>query len=1459
MFRNGLNQDAILDGFIFKISGILPEIDDQIEEYLLSETPNESGVFEIEKKFKELKSIVEIDEFQQNEIAYGYFKYVYHAKNASYLRVVGREVEAELQEKLSKRFETFKERGADYFLCKEESPAVDLIDPGVPVVCVSADAEDFETLEFDPEHIEMIFEQLGQFLSSEIVVRIKTLFDRSHSVLPKNFNDYNELMACQDAIGKLLDEILTKCSEGNDDGDNNLDHIIESLNELRVIASSGFYKLQLKFMENALVEAHSQNSMLFGDIVLTEENLKKRYRGLCKLFHPDKATWIFEKHKPILLQFFNLIVETYSASLEKLQREYSKSTEFNFYEKIANECWEIALDYRHALKGEWGKLEHLTKDVLLHLTEQELKSRRLEYLNLAYEQYRACCKIADKNKDLSKQIKLRGYLALCKYSSGESLEAQLYALSGLRLVFDHSQRSTQEELLKAKQIFEKVKGLNLEIPQTSRSEPNQRTSTGPVSQALVRVENAELSPSVRLTSGYSFSDRQNMSSSIEQELREIGSQLMVSADGTMVRYTTSEEEILRSRRRGTAHQVVGRTVQVTAVAGGLTVAGVAVVEVLQGVGLVAGAALGGPIFAILGGITAIGLGCWAGYKLIKEGNRILEEPEIREKLNSIMLRALQFHKDRDFSGFILALSEEYQTGVSLLSLRSPEDVIVPAAIIETLRKHGFRPDGIAYLLNLIGESFCSGKLSIPGIVSSSDLRERSKQVFYGVLSEKLVAEADKLDKRVSELRKKGLTHLMQQRARWFQDFVFLSDTNSIASEHLKDAQTMTFKARLEEMRNMARMNIAIIRIVDGGGQEFEFAKGLVHEVRDSMNLYCQFFSSGKSRLEVLEDFLWVISGQPDDEPLLLLAKSPDGLSHLHEQQPSENYLNYLRDCLGKASSEVERVKIYNKRGSYYEQLALDNERSNKIASLRDWQEAQKSYLESLHLAPLNMNAGLGFARSLLNLAYYHQTLQFLEKNGHLSGIPEYWIIATVAHRKRNHYDKAEACVVEALSRDPKNLVAAKERTLLQRLKSYAVLSNPSIYQVPLVSDEAYFGHHRSEEKPFYKILSIDGGGVRGLMPAFWLSEIERSIRKPISHLFNMITGTSTGAIIGAGLAAPFLETQTEFVLVPTDHGLHQVPVQVKVPSPYRPQYSAFDIVQLYRERSPHIFTPHESGFFSSLINTRPLNSKYTADGRLSLFGEYFQGQMLSKTLVDFVVPAANENNLTSTHLFSTKRANLHQERDDKLVDVLMATTAAPTFFPSHSIRGRGIFSDGGIHANNPAQMAYCEATQAGVDSERIFMLSLGTGSCMPDPLNPDACRGLLFWAYNLHRVVLPVQEGNVDNQMYASLGNRYQRWQTWLESPIALDDHSDDTLETLLEMGRQYIEELHNSEENRLGKLFELLESDVDNFPKQESARSRSFVPGYEAERTEDVRTRGQTPERNAQNPAMLRFAQRRL
>jgi patatin-like phospholipase/acyl hydrolase len=157
----------------------------------------------------------------------------------------------------------------------------------------------------------------------------------------------------------------------------------------------------------------------------------------------------------------------------------------------------------------------------------------------------------------------------------------------------------------------------------------------------------------------------------------------------------------------------------------------------------------------------------------------------------------------------------------------------------------------------------------------------------------------------------------------------------------------------------------------------------------------------------------------------------------------------------------------------------------------------------------------------------------------------------------------------------------------------------------------------------------------------------------------------------------------------------------------------------------------------------------------------------------------------------------------------MCTTAAPTYFPPYKLENSA-FVDGGVQANNPALIAYAEACRNRINRDNIFILSLGTGDYVPDPLHPNANRNLLFWLAHKESVLKVIFDGpqnNIDSQLHNMLGDeKYNRWQVWLEEPIALDDIKKETLNNLMELARAYFEEMDASDSNtRLGKLIERL------------------------------------------------------
>ncbi|CAG8810319.1 9141_t:CDS:1, partial [Racocetra persica] len=513
-----------------------------------------------------------------------------------------------------------------------------------------------------------------------------------------------------------------------------------------------------------------------------------------------------------------------------------------------------------------------------------------------------------------------------------------------------------------------------------------------------------------------------------------------------------------------------------------------------------------------------------------------------------------------------------------------------------------------------------------------DLKALAKIVFDGVLNKKLEREAEKLDCRIHELRKS------YQPLSKIRDFFSLEEYRDIAQENKDDARKMPFQSRLEEMRNSARINIAIFYIMDTGDNEREQAIKIIKEVRNSINKNFQFVGTAKSRLEVLEDFLWVISGSElPEEPIEISPTTFPKAKKSAQDIDNDEYVRYLNNKLQQTSSDQEKIQLYNELAANYMQLAEKKDKINKLMGLCHWQAAQKNYENAREIDSKNPNSTFGYAKCLLKLSKYTQLIQLPNASPSVALLSDYWRLCSIAYCKRANYDKAEEYITEALRLDNNNKLAVKQRELIMKLGKNLNENRYKKEEKSIKYEKDYFNNSRSNESPVYNILSIDGGGIRGILPALWLKEIEHRSHRPISHLFNMIAGTSTGGFTAAGLSVPRSWQLSDFI----------------------PKFSASDILNTYQNESRKLFATDNTWCY--------WDPKYTDKSRYQLFKNLFSETKLSRALTKLIVPAVNENDLAQPHLFMSYNAS---SENDTFYDALMATTASPTFFSHHNIKNK---------------------------------------------------------------------------------------------------------------------------------------------------------------------------------------------
>jgi uncharacterized protein len=301
-----------------------------------------------------------------------------------------------------------------------------------------------------------------------------------------------------------------------------------------------------------------------------------------------------------------------------------------------------------------------------------------------------------------------------------------------------------------------------------------------------------------------------------------------------------------------------------------------------------------------------------------------------------------------------------------------------------------------------------------------------------------------------------------------------------------------------------------------------------------------------------------------------------------------------------------------------------------------------------------------------------------------------------------------------------------------------------------------------------KILAIDGGGIRGLISAVVLADLERRTGRRTAEMFDLIAGTSTGGILACGLTRP------------GDGGT--------------PAFTAADLIGLYESEGPEIF--HRSLVKRIESVDGYVDERYDDVGLNAALRRYLDGTRLSQAVCDLFI-TAYEIERREAFFFRSSRARTDPTYDFSFVDTARATSAAPTYFEPvrvSDVAGASSYAliDGGVFALNPAMCAFAEIAAGGRRDEVELVVSLGTGSHTRRlPFEDVRGWGQLEWARPLIDVVFDGLAQTVDFELGQLLGpERYVRFQTRLtEASDDLDDASDRNLEALRREGTRLVEE----------------------------------------------------------------------
>ena len=276
--------------------------------------------------------------------------------------------------------------------------------------------------------------------------------------------------------------------------------------------------------------------------------------------------------------------------------------------------------------------------------------------------------------------------------------------------------------------------------------------------------------------------------------------------------------------------------------------------------------------------------------------------------------------------------------------------------------------------------------------------------------------------------------------------------------------------------------------------------------------------------------------------------------------------------------------------------------------------------------------------------------------------------------------------------------------------------------------------------PPYHILTIDGGGIRGLLTTILLERLEAAVPGFLSRI-DLFAGTSTGGILALGLASGVTPTAAR---------------------------------GLYEEKGPFVFAD------TLLDNVRDLGNaigaQYGNANLKTVLTEYFGQKTLADLPKKVLISAFDLDNgadkpaplRTWKPKFFHNYPGPESDGKERVVDVAMRTAAAPSFFPVY----QG-YADGGVFANNPSMAALAQALEpntGGQNLAEVSLLSLGTGRGNQFLTTQDADWGWAQWAPHIIDILLGGSSGVAEYECRQLLGARFHRLDPLLPESIGLGD-----------------------------------------------------------------------------------------
>ncbi len=493
----------------------------------------------------------------------------------------------------------------------------------------------------------------------------------------------------------------------------------------------------------------------------------------------------------------------------------------------------------------------------------------------------------------------------------------------------------------------------------------------------------------------------------------------------------------------------------------------------------------------------------------------------------------------------------------------------------------------------------------------------------------------------------------------------------------------------------------------------------------------------------------------------------------------------------EATSDEQRASIFASEADYYYDIACKSLKSPNKDNLRLFRKALSGYTLANRLDKHNTDSILGIGKCLLSLHKYTQALDHFKvacRDDNVLKRSDFWFFYGLSARKcskiwlgdsvfSKKFENLEIAE-NALNRATDQIETGVEKKIVGNLKNLQNAYSRDIHSYIGSIKEASLCYDTTtvhKQRDFYKILSIDGSGIKGILPGLVLLEIEKRCNQHLTNVFDLFTGTGIGGVVACGLNVP-LSTRSN-----------------------RPLYAIADLMEMIflrdyeREEAP-------KSLIQCLIHQNPVN--VLTDAMRNIVKSYTMSQSVS----ELIIPTVRYDDVFSTHFFTRHAAKCNPYENVSMVDACLAASVIVTYAKPYKVKNLGCFFDGGQTTQSTCKKAYDEAiNRFGKKKSEIFTLSLGTGFFASDfwDLSGNGYDSPedLFVDYQaeLTESILSNQVCSGETYLRAELGERFTRLDVNLENEVSMDFsvHTPD----LLDIATEFIEE----KDDEINRLVEVL------------------------------------------------------